>query len=91
MKAIACVVLAVTTLLPFSAFAQTTGGQVTRAEVWADLAQLEAVGYRPSTHDADYPNALMSAEAKVAAMQGHNAAYGGDQGGAHQVGSAGAQ
>jgi len=33
----------------------------------------------------------MSAEAKVAAMQGHNAAYGGDQGGAHQVGSAGAQ
>ena len=63
----------------------------TGAEVWADLAQLEAVGYRPSTHDADYPNALMSAEAKVAAMQGHNAAYGGDQGGAQQVGSAGAQ
>ncbi|BCQ26290.1 DUF4148 domain-containing protein [Caballeronia sp. NK8] len=88
MKAMACAVLVATTLLPFSAFAQTTGGQVTRAEVRADLAQLEAVGYRPSTHDADYPNALMSAEAKVAAMQGHNGAYGGDQGGAHQTGTA---
>ncbi|KXU92994.1 hypothetical protein CR51_30000 [Caballeronia megalochromosomata] len=91
MKAIACAVLAVTTLLPFSAFAQTSGSQVTRAEVRADLAQLESVGYRPSTHDADYPNALMSAEAKVAAMQGHDGAYGGDQGGTQQVGSAGAQ
>ncbi|WP_277185727.1 DUF4148 domain-containing protein [Caballeronia sp. BR00000012568055] len=73
MKKLMCVVLATATLMPFAAFAQSALAHVTRAQVRAELSQLEAVGYRPSTHDADYPQALQSAEAKVAAMN----AYGG--------------
>jgi hypothetical protein len=73
MKKLICAVLAAATLMPFAAFAQSAPAHVTRAQVRAELSQLEAAGYRPSTHDADYPQALQSAEAKVAAMN----AYGG--------------
>jgi hypothetical protein len=73
MKKLMCVVLAAATLMPFAALAQSAPAHVTRAQVRAELSQLEAAGYRPSTHDADYPQALQSAEAKVTAMN----AYGG--------------
>jgi hypothetical protein len=75
MRKIMCVVLAAAAAMPFASFAQSTAGHVSRTQVCAELAQLEAVGYRPSTHDADYPQALQSAEAKVAALD----AYGGAQ------------
>ena len=73
MKKLMCAVLAAAAVMPFAAFAQSAPGHVTRAQVRAELAQLEAAGYRPSTHDADYPQALQAAEAKVAARD----AYGG--------------
>jgi hypothetical protein len=71
MKKFMCVVLAAAAAMPFTAFAQSS--HVTRAQVHAELAQLESVGYQPSRHDADYPQALQAAEAKVAALD----AYGG--------------
>ncbi|MDR5757137.1 DUF4148 domain-containing protein [Caballeronia sp. LZ035] len=77
MKKLMCSLFAVAALVPFSRFAQAGTDHVTRAEVRAELAQLEAVGYRPSTHDADYPQALMAAESKVAANNDGHAAYGG--------------
>ncbi|WP_284507295.1 DUF4148 domain-containing protein [Caballeronia sp. ATUFL_M2_KS44] len=69
--------LAVAALLPMSSFAQSTTGDVTRAQVRGDLQQLEAAGYRPSTHESDYPQALASVEAKVAAMREPEPGYGG--------------
>ncbi|SEB23564.1 DUF4148 domain-containing protein [Paraburkholderia sartisoli] len=53
---------------PALAFAQTTNGPVTRAEVRADLVRLEQAGYRPAATDPHYPAAIQAAEAKVAAQ-----------------------
>ncbi|SAL47075.1 DUF4148 domain-containing protein [Caballeronia humi] len=68
MKKTLCTLLAAAILAPFASFAHAADGQLTRAQVRADLVQMEAAGYRPSTHDADYPSAIQSAEAKVQAM-----------------------
>ncbi|CAG9212575.1 DUF4148 domain-containing protein [Burkholderia vietnamiensis] len=54
---------------PVVAFAQNTNGPVTRAEVRADLARVERVGYRPIGNDPFYPSDIQAAEAKVAAQQ----------------------
>jgi hypothetical protein len=77
MKKIICAVLSAAALMPFAAFAQTSSGHLTRAEVRSQLAQVEAAGYRPSTHDGDYPQSLQKAEAKVAAIDAQQTAYGG--------------
>jgi hypothetical protein len=90
MKKILCAVLTAAMLAPLASFAQTTGDHVTRAKVRADLVQLEAAGYQPSTHDADYPNALQVAEAKVAATHDRSVAYGGAQDGSASNGMPGA-
>jgi hypothetical protein len=75
---------------PALAFAQSDNGPVTRAEVRADLVQLEAVGYHPSANDPYYPADIQAAEAKVAAQnhQVGNASFGGvSQIGTSQSGS----
>jgi hypothetical protein len=77
MKKTLCTLLTAAILAPFASFAHAADGQLTRAQVRADLVQLEAVGYRPSTHDADYPSAIQSAEAKVQAMNDRTVSYGG--------------
>ena len=53
---------------PALAFAQTTNGPVTRAEVRADLARLEQAGYQPEAADPHYPADIQAAEAKVTAQ-----------------------
>jgi hypothetical protein len=53
---------------PAIAFAQTTNGPVTRAEVRADLARLEQAGYQPEASDPHYPADIQAAEAKVTAQ-----------------------
>jgi hypothetical protein len=89
MKTFLCGLLAAASLIPVTVFAQQANGPVTRAEVRHELAQLESVGYKPSTHDADYPQALMSAEAKVAAMDAQqHTAYGGEPAGTKASGAA---
>lgn len=53
---------------PVLAFAQTANAPVTRAEVRADLIQVEKAGYRPGNNDVNYPSDIQAAEAKVAAQ-----------------------
>jgi hypothetical protein len=68
MKAlIQAIALSCAMALPMLASAQVTNVSPTRAEVRADLARLEQVGYRPSASAPQYPNDIQAAEAKVAA------------------------
>jgi type II secretory pathway pseudopilin PulG len=66
---------------PTFAFAQSQNVPLTRAQVKAELAQLEQAGYSPASgDDASYPTDIQAAEAKVAATQNMNQtnqAYGG--------------
>jgi hypothetical protein len=67
-------------------FAQSNSG-LTRAQVRAELVQLEQVGYHVGDGDeAHYPDAIQAAEARVAAHSGGNSGYGGSVAGASQSG-----
>jgi hypothetical protein len=60
---------------PALAFAQTSTAPVTRAQVRAELARLEQAGYNPAQgDDANYPDDIQKAEAKVAAEDARMAA-----------------
>ncbi|CAN7754288.1 DUF4148 domain-containing protein [Caballeronia sp. dw_19] len=65
MKALICTTLALVLAAPAVSFAQTTDQPVTRAEVRADLIQLESAGWRPTSPQAAYPNDIQTAEARV--------------------------
>ncbi|WP_395064317.1 DUF4148 domain-containing protein [Paraburkholderia silvatlantica] len=68
------VAVAVALVAPVVSFAQSNA-PVTRAQVRAELVQLENAGYSPARgEDANYPDDLLAAEAKVAAQ---NSAVGG--------------
>nr|WP_284503365.1 DUF4148 domain-containing protein [Caballeronia sp. GAWG1-1] len=69
---------------PTFAFAQSNG-PVTRAEVRAELVQLEKAGYNPSTDHAFYPQNIQAAEARVDAQQG-TSSYGASTAGSSQAG-----
>jgi len=63
---------------PAVSFAQQSNGPVTRAQVRAELVQLEKAGYQPrGGDDPNYPDDIQAAEAKVAAMNGAGSGYGG--------------
>jgi hypothetical protein len=65
---IEAVVIAALITAPLAAFAQTSQ-PVTRAQVRAELIQLEKAGYDPATSNAiDYPANIQAAEARVAAQ-----------------------
>lgn len=67
MKTLICLTLAVSALAsPALTFAQTPSGQLTRAQVRADLIRIEQAGYRPGGGDNDYPVEIQAAEAKIA-------------------------
>ncbi|MGY6123607.1 DUF4148 domain-containing protein (plasmid) [Paraburkholderia strydomiana] len=51
-----------------TAFAQTDA-PLTRAQVRAELANLEQAGYKPLSVDVDYPVRLQKAEARLQAEQ----------------------
>jgi hypothetical protein len=69
---ISALVLAAALAAPALAFAQSNSG-ITRAEVRAELMQLERAGYNPASDRVHYPDALLAAEARVDALQGVNA------------------
>ena len=73
---------------PAFAFAQAANAPVTRAEVQADLVQVEQAGYRPAAKDPYYPAGIQAAEAKVAAQRQtpEVASVGGVTAGASQAG-----
>ncbi|MFC0401887.1 DUF4148 domain-containing protein [Paraburkholderia rhizosphaerae] len=51
------------------AFAQASNGPVTRAEVRADLVQVEQAGYQPAGNQTEFPQNVQAADAQVAAQQ----------------------
>lgn len=69
MKSFASIVVATSFLIvPLCGFAQQSSAPLTRAEVRADLVQIEQAGYFPGTgEDLAYPNDIQAAEAKVSA------------------------
>jgi hypothetical protein len=67
---IQAVVVAAALAAPVAAFAQSNE-PVTRAQVRAELVQLEQTGWRPGEGDhTTYPAQIQAAEAKVAAENG---------------------
>lgn len=73
---------------PLAAFAQSNQ-PVTRAQVRAELIQLEKAGYNPGTaNDEDYPANIQAAEARVAAQKnaGQTSGYGSATNGSSQAG-----
>jgi hypothetical protein len=82
--------LVIASALAVPALAQAQqNGPVTRAEVKAELAQLERAGYNPASDQTTYPAQIQAAEARVSAQQGAAAtSYGGVSEGASASGSA---
>jgi Domain of unknown function (DUF4148) len=69
---IKAVAVALTIAAPLASFAQTSQ-PTTRAQVNAELKQLEAAGYRPGGgNDPYYPADLQAAQARIAAGGGAN-------------------
>ena len=74
---IQAVVVAAALADPVAVFAQSSQ-PVTRAQVRAELVQLEKAGYNPARgQDPYYPADVQAAEAKVAAQNGATSGYGG--------------
>ncbi len=66
----AAALVGVTALFAGNASAQTADqAPVTRAQVKAQLAQLEAAGYQPGGDDVYYPQNIQAAEQRVQAAQ----------------------
>ena len=82
---ISAVVVAAALVAPVASFAQSNQ-PLTRAEVRAQLVQLEKAGYNPATANVDdYPANIQAAEARVAAQNGSG--YGSATNGSSQAGS----
>jgi len=74
---IKAVAIAAVLAAPIASFAQTNQ-PVTRAQVRAELVQLEKAGYNPSRNDdATYPAEIQAAEARVAAQNDASSGVGG--------------
>jgi uncharacterized protein DUF4148 len=74
---------------PTFAFAQSadTNGSLTRAEVKAQLVQLEKAGYNPAGDQVNYPQNIQAAQARVDAQNAQAAtAYGPSTSGTSAVG-----
>lgn len=83
-------VIAVAAVLsaPLASFAQSSA-PASRAEVRAELVQVEKAGYSPVAEDASYPAKLQAAEARVADVrlaQAQAEGYGSSTGSASQSG-----
>jgi hypothetical protein len=66
-KLIPAVVVAALLAAPAISFAQSSDQGLTRAQVRAELAQLEQAGYKPQSDRVNYPEDLQAAEARVSA------------------------
>jgi D-alanine-D-alanine ligase-like ATP-grasp enzyme len=80
MKKIICVLLTAVLIVPAVSFAQTSNGPVTRAEVRAELVQLERAGYQPAAKQIHYPDEIQAAEQRVQASNNAYASASGAQG-----------
>jgi uncharacterized membrane protein len=86
---ISAVVVAAALVAPVASFAQSNQ-PLTRADVRAQLVQLEKAGYNPIGDHADYPANLQAAQARVDAQNGTaqavNSGYGAPMAGTSQAG-----
>ncbi|CAE6759222.1 DUF4148 domain-containing protein [Paraburkholderia haematera] len=86
---ISAVVVAAALVAPVASFAQSNQ-PVTRAEVRAQLVQLEKAGYNPNSDQISYPANLQAAQARVDAQNGTvqavNSGYGAPIAGSSQAG-----
>ncbi|MCC8402791.1 DUF4148 domain-containing protein [Paraburkholderia sp. MMS20-SJTN17] len=87
MKLVQSLIVAALVAAPVVSFAQSQPQQaVTRAEVRAELVQLEKAGYNPASDNAQYPRNIEAAQARLNAA--HDAtAYGGAANGNSASGS----
>jgi type II secretory pathway pseudopilin PulG len=67
-SAVRLLVIAAALAAPVVSFAQSANAPVTRAEVAAQLQQLEQAGYKPSK--SQYPDDIQAAEARIAQSSG---------------------
>jgi hypothetical protein len=87
MKVIQSLIVAAAIALPALSFAQSNQ-PLTRAEVRAELVQLEKAGYNPAGDETQYPRNIEAAEARVSARHGVVASsYGPSTGGNSASGS----
>lgn len=88
MKLIQSLIVAAVLAVPAVSFAQSNA-PVTRAQVRAELVQLEKAGYRPGSGDqTTYPVQIQAAEARVAAQNSAATSYGGVADGSSASGAA---
>ncbi len=86
---VSAVALASALAVPAVSFAQQSNGPVTRAQVRAELVQLEQAGWSPAMdmgNNPHYPDGIQAAEAKVAAQNGAASGYGGVVSGSSEAG-----
>ena len=62
-------VVATALAFPIASHAQETPSTVTRAQVRAELVQIEKAGYRPGNNDPHYPGDVQAAEARISAQR----------------------
>jgi Domain of unknown function (DUF4148) len=84
---IQAVVVAAVLAAPVASFAQSNA-PVTRAQVRAELVQLEKAGYNPNANDPEYPSNLQAAQARVVAQNdaAQTTSYGASASGSAQSG-----
>ena len=86
---ISAVVVAAALVAPVASFAQSNQ-PVTRAQVRAELVQLEKAGYNPVNDNFAYPANIQAAQARVDAQNGTaqaaNSGYGAPSAGSSQAG-----
>jgi hypothetical protein len=74
-RTIQTILMAAVLAAPALTFAQSSNGPVTRAQVKAELVQIENAGYHPQQKGLHYPDDIQAAEARLQAQS--NTAYGG--------------
>ncbi|MDR5837355.1 DUF4148 domain-containing protein [Caballeronia sp. LZ034LL] len=74
MKLISSLIVAAAVALPALSFAQSNQ-PLTRAEVRAQLVELQQAGYDPASDQTQYPQNIQAAEARLNAAKG-SSAYG---------------
>jgi hypothetical protein len=84
MKLIQSLIVAAVVAVPLVSFAQSSQ-PLTRAQVRAELAQLQQAGYNPASDYTQYPQNLQAAEARVSAQ--NQSAYGSSTNGSSASGA----
>jgi len=87
MKLVQSLIIAAVVAIPAVSFAQSNES-LTRAEVRAELIQLEKAGYNPAGDQTQYPKNIEAAEARIDAANGVSASsYGSSTSGTTAAGS----